>query len=187
MEQFLGAAGTVGLWTGAIVWAALLAVSCFAILFALPGGWVALGLAVVYDALYGFEAIGAGRLIVFAVLLGIGEGVEALLGSVYVAKQGATRWGVIGGFSGGILGAVVGTPITPVAGTLVGGFLGAFGGAVAGEWLRDRRLEPSLRVGLHATIGRFLAVTAKGLLATSGAAIVAGAAFAHLAGRGGAE
>jgi uncharacterized protein YqgC (DUF456 family) len=182
MEQFLGAAGTVGLWAGAVFFTALLAAGCFAVLLALPGGWVALGLAVLYDALHGFHAIGWGNLIVFAVLLGVGEGVEALLGSVYVAKRGATRWGVIGCFLGGVLGAALGTPVVPVAGTLVGGFVGAFAGAVGGEWLRDRQLEPSLQVGLHATVGRFVAVSVKGMLATAGAAVVAVAAFRHLAG-----
>ncbi len=185
MEKFLAAAGTVGVWSGTVVWAILVAGSCFTVLFALPGGWVALGLAVLYDALHGFSAIGWGNLGIFAGLLVVGEAVEAFLGSVYVAKQGATRWGVLGGFLGGIGGAIAGTPVMPIVGTLLGGFIGAFSGAVVGEWLRDRQLEPSLRVGLHATVGRFLAVTVKGLLATTGAAVVAVAAFAHLAGGAG--
>ena len=185
MDEFLTRAGTFGLWTGAVLWTVLLAAGCLTVLFSFPGGWLALALAIGYDALHGFTAVGWGNLVVFAVLLAVGEGVEALLGSVYVAKKGATRWGVIGGFAGGILGAAFGTPLLPIVGTLLGGFAGAFVGAVAGEWLRDRRLEPSLRVGLHATVGRFLAVSVKGLLATVGAAVCAVAAFSHLAGRAG--
>ena len=58
MESFLDQAANVGAWAGAILWVLLLAVSCLAILLSLPGGWVALGLAVLYDALHGFDAIG---------------------------------------------------------------------------------------------------------------------------------
>jgi uncharacterized protein YqgC (DUF456 family) len=182
VEGALATAGSVGQWTAAIVWIALLAASCFAVLLALPGGWIALALAVLYDLAYGFHAIGWPRLLVFAALLGIGEVVEALLGSVWVARKGASRQGVVGAFVGGIAGAVLGTPVVPVLGTLVGGFAGAFVGAVLGEYARDRRLEPSLRVGAHATTGRFLAVTVKGALATAGAVVVAGAAFETLTG-----
>ena len=180
MEEFLAAAGSVGIWAGAILWIALLAVCCFAILLSLPGGWVALGLALLYDLLHGFDAIGWVRLAIFAGLLAVGEGVEALLGTVYVAKKGATRTGVLGAFVGGIAGAIAGSPILPVIGTLIGGFLGAFGGAVAGEYLADRQLEPSLRVGFHATVGKFLAVSVKGVLATTGAVVVAVAAVRSL-------
>lgn len=181
MERFLEVLGSVGAWTGAVVWAVAIGAGCLAVLLALPGGWVALALAVLYDAIHGFEAIGFARLIVFAVLLGIGEAAEAFLGSVYVAAKGATRWGVIGAFLGGIVGAIAGSAVVPVLGTFAGGFVGAFAGAVAGEYLRDRRLEPSLQVGLHATVGRFVAVTVKGMLATAGAWIVVAEAFRRLA------
>lgn len=182
MERFLGAAGTVGVWTGTIVWAALTAIACLTVLLSLPGGWIALGLAVVYDALWGFGAVGPGRLVIFAALLGLGELVEALLGSVYVARRGATRWGVVGAFAGGIAGAVLGSGVAPILGTLAGGFVGAFAGAVAGEFWRDRRLEPSLRIGFHATVGRLLAALVKGALAAAGAVLVAVAAFRNLGG-----
>jgi uncharacterized protein YqgC (DUF456 family) len=182
MDQFLAAAGDVGLWTVTILWTALLFVSCVAILLSLPGGWIALALAVLYDALWGFDVIGWPRLAIFAALLGVGEAVEALLGSVYVAKKGATKWGVGGAFVGGIVGAAGGSAVVPVLGTLAGGFLGAFAGAVAGEYWRDRRLEPSLRVGLHATVGKFLAALVKGVLAAAGAVIATVAAFRNLAG-----
>jgi len=182
MEGFLAAAGTAGVWAGTVVWALLLATSCTAVLLSLPGGWIALGLAVLYDALWGFGAIGWARLAVFAALLLVGEIVEALLGSVYVARQGASRWGVAGAFVGGIVGAVLGSGIAPVLGTLAGGFVGAFAGAVLGEWCRDRRLEPSLRIGFHATVGKLVAALAKGVLAAAGAVVVALAAFRHLGG-----
>ena len=139
-------------------------------------------LAVAYDALWGFGAIGWPRLAAFAALNGVGEVVEALLGSFYVAKRGATRWGVAGAFAGGIVGAIAGSAIAPILGTLAGGFLGAFGGAVLAEYWRDRRLDASLRVGLHATVGKLLAALAKMALAVAGATVAAVAAFRNLGG-----
>jgi uncharacterized protein YqgC (DUF456 family) len=180
MEGVLATAGTVGLWSGTILWVVLLLLACFTILVALPGGWIALGLAILYDLLHGFDAIGWQRLLLFAALLGVGEGIEALLGSVYVAKRGATRYGVIGTFVGGLAGGALGTAVMPVVGTVVGGFAGAFLGAAGGELLREQRVEPSLRIGFHATVGRLLAVTTKYVLAMAGILVVVVAAFRAL-------
>ena len=103
MDGLLEAARTVGLWSGTILWVGLLLLSCFAILISLPGGWIALALAVLFDLLHGFRSIGWQRLLLFAALLTVGEIIEAFLGSLYVAKKGATRYGVVGTFVGGIL------------------------------------------------------------------------------------
>lgn len=180
MDSLLEAARTVGLWSGTILWVGLLLLSCFAILISLPGGWIALALAVLFDLLHGFRAIGWQRLLLFAALLTVGEIIEAFLGSLYVAKKGATRYSVVGTFVGGILGGIAGTSVVPVVGTLIGGFLGAFLGAAAGEMVRERRVEPSVRIGLHATVGRLLAVLVKYVLAATGTAIVVIAAIRAL-------
>ncbi len=180
MDGLLEAARTVGLWSGTILWVALLLLSCFAILISLPGGWIALALAVLFDLLHGFGSIGWQRLLLFAALLTVGEIIEAFLGSLYVAKKGATRYAVAGTFVGGILGGVAGTSVAPVVGTLIGGFLGAFLGAAAGEMFRERRVEPSLRIGFHATVGRLLAVLVKYALAATGIVIVVIAAIRSL-------
>jgi uncharacterized protein YqgC (DUF456 family) len=184
VDGFLTGLGNVGLWTLTVVWAAAMAAGCLAALLSVPGGWIALGLAVLYDLGFGFQAVGAARLIVFAVLLGIGEAVEAALGTVYVAARGATKWGVVGALVGGILGAVAGSAVLPFVGTLIGSIVGAFAGAVAGEYFRERRLESSVQVGFHAMVGRLGAVTVKTALAFAGAWISAAAAFSHLAARG---
>ena len=159
----------IGHWSGYLLWATLLSVSTATILVSLPGGWVALGLAVLYDLCYGFDSIGFLHLGIFAGLLGVGELIEAGLGTLYVAKKGATRYGMIGGFLGGFVGAILGSSIVAVVGTVIGGFLGAFLGAVLGEYMRDQRLEPSLRIGLHATLGKILSVSVKFALAMAGA------------------
>jgi hypothetical protein len=181
VEGFLQGLGQAGLWAVTVLWAAALAAGCLAVLLSLPGGWIALGLAVLYDLGFGFEAIGPARLIVFAVLLGVGEAVEAALGTVYVAARGATKWGVVGALVGGIAGAIAGSAALPILGTFAGSVVGAFAGAVGGEYFRERRLEPSVRVGFHAMVGRLGALTVKAVLAFAGAWIAAYAAVKHLA------
>jgi uncharacterized protein YqgC (DUF456 family) len=180
VDGVLEAARTVGLWSGTLLWVGLLLLSCFTILISLPGGWIALGLAVLFDLLHGFRSVGWERLLLFAALLGVGELIEAFLGSVYVAKKGATRYGVVGTFVGGLLGGAAGTGVVPVAGTLIGGFLGAFAGATVAELIRERRLEPSVRIGFHATVGKLLAVLVKYALAATGVVVVVVAAIQKL-------
>ena len=176
-ETLAHSATSVGVWTIYGLWVLALVASCLGILISLPGGWVALGLAVLYDACTGFDAIGWTWLGVFAGLMVVGETVESLLGMVYVARKGATRWGVIGGFVGGIAGAIGGSALVPVVGTLLGSVVGAFAGAVLGEYLRDQQLEPSLRIGMHATVGKLLATSVKVARALTGSVRAARAAF----------
>ena len=94
----------------------------------------------------------------------MGEGIEFLLGTFYVAKKGATKSGVVLAFVGGLVGAALGNSVFPVAGAVLGSFVGGFGGAVVGEYINQKRLEPSLRVGGHAFVGRLLAILVKHVL-----------------------
>ena len=166
-----------GTWTLLFLWTVLLLGSAAVILISLPGGWIALGLAVLYDLAYGFERIGFLWLGVFAGLLVIGEIVESLLGTLYVASKGATRYGMVGGFLGGIAGAILGSGVVPVVGTLVGSVAGSFAGAVGGEYWRVQKMDSSLQVGWHATVGRVLATTVKFALALTGCVLVLRAAW----------
>ncbi len=177
MDPAAGAALTFAAWAGYLLWVLLMFAAAVTLFVGLPGGWIALGLAVLYDLAHGFHAIGPGPLVLFAGLMVIGEIAEALLGTLYVARRGATRWGVVGTFLGGLAGAIAGGGLLPVAGAILGSFAGAFLGAVLGEYLRDQRLEPSLRVGLHALVGKALASSLKFALALTGAAAAAWAAW----------
>jgi len=173
MEQAGEFAISLGVWIGYAFWVLLMLSSIFTIFISIPGGWIALGLAVVYDLIWGFSAIGWPGLVVFAALLALGEVIESLLGTLYVAKKGATAWGVIGAFVGGIAGAIAGSGVVPLVGTILGSFAGAFAGAVLGEYLRNEQLQPSMRVGFHALVGRVIASTVKLGLSLVGAMTVA--------------
>lgn len=151
----------IGAWAGYVAWATLLLVVSLLVYVGLGGNFILVGLALIHALVTGFDPISWTLL---GILLGIalfGELVEFLLGNFYVLKQGASGRGTLGGFVGGLLGAVLGNNLVPLAGAVVGSFLGAFMGCVVGEYWQQQRLEPSLRVGAHAFIGRILAILFK--------------------------
>lgn len=139
------------------VWVLALLATPLLTLLGLSGNFVIVALALVYALATHFASVGWTFLLVLLGIALLGEGVEALIGVLYVSRRGATRAGVAGAFVGGLLGAAAGGGVAPVAGAVVGGFVGAFAGAVLGEYLRERRLEPSLRIGWHAFVGKTLA------------------------------
>lgn len=144
----------------AALYAALLLVNLL-IFVGLPGSWIALAGILVYAVATKFASIGWPTLLLMAGLAVAGEIVESLLGIVYVARKGATKWGVFGAFAGGIAGAIVGTMILPVVGSFVFAFAGAFAGAVTLEYARYRALDRALQTGFFAFAGKLLASIVK--------------------------
>jgi uncharacterized protein YqgC (DUF456 family) len=134
------------------------------IFLGIPGGWIAFGGIFVYDIATGFSTVGWKWLIVMAVILLVGELIESLLGLVYVAHKGATKWGVLGAFVGGIAGAIGGTFIVPFVGSIFFGLIGAFAFAVLFEYLYYRSLDQALRTGFFAFIGKLGAMFVKMVL-----------------------
>lgn len=154
----------IGQWSWYVVWALLLVLASLFVYLGLGGNFIVLGLALVHALVTGFDPIGWPLLGVLLGLALLGEGIEFVVGTFWVAKKGATRHGVIGAFVGGLVGAAAGNGVVPVIGAVLGSFVGAFAGAVGGEYLARSRLEPSLRVGGHAFLGRVLAMAVKHLL-----------------------
>jgi uncharacterized protein YqgC (DUF456 family) len=146
-----------------VLYVVLLALN-LSIFAGIPGGWIALGAITLYDLATGFSALGWRWLVIMAVVLTAGEIVESLLGLVYVAGKGASRWGVLGAFLGGIVGAVGGSFVFPFIGTVVFGLLGAFAFAVLFEYLHYRTLDRALRTGFFAFTGKMLAMFIKMVL-----------------------
>ena len=153
MEELLVRSGAVLLY--------IFLFSCLILtVLGLAGNWI-IALSALVITITGWGDLTWGWLVAIVALAIIGEIIEALLGLVIVARKGGTRWGVAGSFVGGLVGAVLGSAVIPPIGTLIFAFLGAFLGAAAGEYLRNRRLEEAMRVGLWSFIGRSMATVAK--------------------------
>jgi uncharacterized protein YqgC (DUF456 family) len=131
------------------------------IFLGLPGGWIAYGAMVVFDAITGFSTLGWKWLVVMGAVMTVAEIIESLLGVVYVAAKGATRWGVLGAFLGGLIGAVGGTFIIPFVGSIIFGLAGAFALAVLFEYAYYRSMDRALQTGFFAFIGKLLAMFVK--------------------------
>jgi uncharacterized protein YqgC (DUF456 family) len=155
----------IGLWSWFFLWSVLLITASLFVYLGLGGTFIIIGLALIHALATGFDPISWKLLALLLGLALLGEGIEFVVGTFYVAKKGASKAGVIGAFVGGLTGAAVGNGLIPVAGAILGSFLGGFGGAVLGEYYRREKLEPSLRIGGHAFIGRLLAILIKHSLA----------------------
>ena len=149
---------------GLVVFYVVLLALNITIFLGIPGGWIALGAIAVYDIATKFNAVGWRWLLIMLVVLLIGELIESLLGTIYVARKGASRWGVLGTFVGGIAGAVVGSFVLPFIGTIIFGLVGAFVLAVLFEYLRYRSRERALRTGFFAFVGKLTAMFVKVVL-----------------------
>jgi uncharacterized protein YqgC (DUF456 family) len=155
----------IGQWSGFVLWALLLITASLFVYLGLGGTFILLGLALVHALVTGFDPIGWPLLLWLLGIALLGELIEFVVGTFYVAKKGASKLGVGAAFAGGLLGAVAGNGVIPVVGAVLGSFVGAFGGAVLGEYIHRERLDSSLRVGGHAFLGRILAILIKHALA----------------------
>jgi uncharacterized protein YqgC (DUF456 family) len=126
-----------------------------------PGNWILVGVAVVIGLITGFDSMNWWMILLCVGLAVIGEIIEAALGAVIIAGRGGGRWGVAGSVVGGFLGVVLGAGVAPPIGSVVLGFVGVFVGAVLGEYWKQRRVEPAMRIGFWSFVGRMAAITAK--------------------------
>jgi len=151
MEAFLGwTACAIGLLAGLLM-----------IPLGLGGTFVIFGVGLVTALVTHWTRVEWQALAVIGILAVIGEVLESLLGVLVVKRYGATKGAMWGTFLGGVVGGVAGTAVLPIAGSLVGAFVGAFLGAVVGELIQRRELQPSMRAGWAAFVGRLLTVAVK--------------------------
>jgi uncharacterized protein YqgC (DUF456 family) len=155
----------IGLWSWFFLWSLLLIAASLFVYLGLGGTFIIIGLALIHALVTGFDPLSWKLLALLLGLALLGEGIEFVVGTFYVAKKGASKAGVIGAFIGGLAGAVAGNGLVPVFGAIPGTFLGGFGGAVLGEYYNREKLEPSLRIGGHAFLGRLLAILIKHFIA----------------------
>lgn len=127
----------------------------------LPGLWVMLGAALLYNVLLPAGGIGWVTLIGCGVLVAIAEVLEFTLGASYTKQYGGSKRASWGSIIGGIAGAIVGVPI-PVIGSVIGAFAGAFAGALIGEYTVPKESRGDLtRVATGAVVGRAVAAALK--------------------------
>jgi len=146
---------------GLVVFYVVLFVLNVSIFLGVPGGWIAYGAIFVYDAITGFSTVGWKWLVVMGVIMVVAEVLEAVLGLVYVAGKGATKWGVLGAFLGGLAGAIGGSFVIPFVGSIVFGLIGAFAFAVLFEYVNYKSLDRALQTGFFAFIGKLAAMFVK--------------------------
>lgn len=151
-------------------------------LFGMPGNWISVAAALLYEWLVPAESdlrLGWGFLAAILVLAAVGEVLEFVAGAMGVTRQGGSRrsavLAVVGSLAGGIAGAILGLPV-PVIGSVVAVVLfsgiGALAGAFWGEYMwMGRDADASVRVGIAAFWARLLGTFAKSLM--SGGILIA--------------
>jgi uncharacterized protein YqgC (DUF456 family) len=144
--------------------------------FQLPGVWLILLTAVLYDWRSDWSRIGWKWLIALIVIAAVAELCDTLAGVVMAKRVGASRRAAIGSIIGGFAGMIMLSVPLPIIGTIVGGLIGCFAGALLGELSLHDDVMTGARVGLFATMGRLL-----GLMVKTAAAIVVAGAVVSLA------
>lgn len=144
-----------------ILFGAVLLLSILVVPLGLPGLWMMIVAALVYDWLVPAASIGWITLGIALALAVLAEVLEFTLSAKYTQKYGGSKRAGWGAILGGILGAIIGVPV-PVIGSVIGAFAGAFVGALVLEYTRPEATgSTATRVATGALIGRVAAAAAK--------------------------
>jgi uncharacterized protein YqgC (DUF456 family) len=138
----------------------VLILSLVMIALGLPGLWVMIASAVVYNITTHTNAISWFTLIGVGVLALIAEYIEFTMSARYARKYGGSRRAGCGAMIGGTIGVFLGVPV-PIVGPLIGAFIGSFVGALVGELTVGSSKSDSARVATGALIGRVVATAMK--------------------------
>jgi uncharacterized protein len=125
----------------------------------LPGTWVMVGAALLYNAAV-HERIGTVAIVGTLVLALVGELLEFSLAARFTRRYGGSRRAGWGAILGGFAGAFVGVPV-PVVGPVIGAFVGAFAGALVAELTVRGDHRTAARVATGALLGRVSAAAMK--------------------------
>jgi len=156
---------------------AVLVLSLILIALGLPGLWVMIATAVVYNIVVGGTPIGWFTLICVGILAAIAEVIEWTMSGKFARKYGGSRRAAWGAVIGGTLGAILGFPL-PIVGPLIGAFVGSFVGALVGEVSSGGTRREATKVAWGALVGRVAATAMKMAI---GCAIAAWIFFAAMA------
>jgi uncharacterized protein len=126
----------------------------------LPGTWVLVGVAVLYDWVTGTDRIGVDTMVTMVVLAALAEVLDVMLTGRYTRRYGGSRRAAWSAVLGGLVGAFAGVPV-PFIGSVIGAFAGAFLGALIAESWRGRGPRAAVRVATGAMLGRAAAAAIK--------------------------
>ena len=126
----------------------------------MPGLWVMVASAVVYNMIVPGDPIGWVTLVAVGVLALVAELLEFTLSGRYARKCGGSRRAGWGAILGGIVGAMVGFPV-PIIGPIIGAFVGSFLGALIAELTAGASPGDATRVAKGALIGRVVSTMLK--------------------------
>jgi uncharacterized protein YqgC (DUF456 family) len=138
----------------------VLIVSLALVALGLPGIWVMIASAVVYNLTTHSDAISWVTLIGISVLALVAEYFDFTMTGKYARKYGGSRRASWGAMLGGVVGAFVGVPV-PIIGPVIGAFIGSFIGALIGEKSAGSTASDSARVAGGSLIGRALGTALK--------------------------
>jgi uncharacterized protein YqgC (DUF456 family) len=144
----------------ALGYAAALLIALLLIPLGLPGLWLQVAASALLATAWAGALLPWGWVMGFAVLAGIAELLELLLGRWGARRFGGSNRAAWGALIGGVAGALVGGIPVPLLGAVIMSFTGTFVGAIVGE-ISARRSVTGLRVGVGAVIGRAVGVAAK--------------------------
>jgi len=143
-----------------LILAAVIILSLILIVLGLPGLWIMVASAVVYNMIVPGDPVGWVSLIAVAVLALGAELLEFTMTGRYARKYGGSRRAGWGAILGGIVGAMVGFPI-PIVGPIIGAFVGSFVGALVAELTGGASATDATRVAKGALIGRVVSTVLK--------------------------
>ncbi|MEA2760985.1 MAG: uncharacterized protein QOD47_269 [Gemmatimonadaceae bacterium] len=143
-----------------LILAAVIILSLVLIVLGLPGLWIMVASAVVYNMIVPGDPIGWVSLIAVAVLALVAELLEFTMTGRYARKYGGSRRAGWGAILGGIIGAMVGFPV-PIVGPVIGAFVGSFVGALVAELTGGASAGDATRVAKGALIGRVVSTMLK--------------------------
>jgi hypothetical protein len=143
-----------------LILAAVIVLSLILIVLGLPGLWIMVATAVVYNMIVPGDPIGWVSLIAVAVLALVAELLEFTMTGRYARKYGGSRRAGWGAIIGGMIGAFVGVPV-PIVGPVIGAFVGSFLGALIAELTGGASAGDATRVAQGALIGRVVSTMLK--------------------------
>ncbi len=143
-----------------LILSAVIILSLILIVLGLPGLWIMVASAVVYNMIVPGDPIGWVSLIAVAVLGLVAELLEFTMTGRYARKYGGSRRAGWGAILGGIVGAMVGFPV-PIVGPIIGAFVGSFVGALFAELTGGASAGDATRVAKGALIGRVVSTVLK--------------------------